>query len=219
MAVVGLATAAGFWLKSEMLGRHFDLRLTVFVCAFVSAVLSAAAILFSLRHHPAHSHSHKRALPCAGHTLPEFVQRPHLQALYMLYKPFLRCRRHHVLPFGRSVRGHVADAGRHVLITSSQKKTKAMISEILQDALFAAIAAIGFAAISRPPHRAYLYCAIIAAAGHSLRFWLMNATYGYGMHIVVATLIATFAIGLLAVFLSPVAHMPPRPASSRHSYP
>jgi len=48
MAVVGLATAAGFWLKSEMLGRHFDLRLTVFVCAFVSAVLSAAAILFSL---------------------------------------------------------------------------------------------------------------------------------------------------------------------------
>ncbi len=83
-----------------------------------------------------------------------------------------------------------------------------MISEILQDALFAAIAAIGFAAISRPPHRAYLYCAIIAAAGHSLRFWLMNATYGYGMHIVVATLIATFAIGLLAVFLSPVAHMP-----------
>jgi Uncharacterized conserved protein len=83
-----------------------------------------------------------------------------------------------------------------------------MISEILQDALFAAIAAIGFAAISRPPHRAYLYCAIIAAAGHSLRFWLMNATYGYGMHIVVATLIATFAIGVLAVFLSPVAHMP-----------
>ena len=48
MAVVGLATAAGFWLKSEMLGRHCDLRLTVFVCAFVSAVLSAAAILFSL---------------------------------------------------------------------------------------------------------------------------------------------------------------------------
>ncbi len=48
MTVVGLATAAGFWLKGEMLGRHCDLRLTVFVCAFVSAVLSAAAMLFSL---------------------------------------------------------------------------------------------------------------------------------------------------------------------------
>ena len=41
-----------------------------------------------------------------------------------------------------------------------------MIGEILQDALFAAIAAIGFAAISRPPRRAYLWCALIAAVGH-----------------------------------------------------
>ena len=48
MAVVGIATAAGFWLKGEMLERRCDLRLTVFVCAFVSAVLSAAAMLFSL---------------------------------------------------------------------------------------------------------------------------------------------------------------------------
>ena len=83
-----------------------------------------------------------------------------------------------------------------------------MIAEIFQDALFAAIAAIGFAAISRPPRRAYIYCAVIAAVGHSLRFWLMNGTYGCGMHIVTATLVATFVIGLLAVFLSPVARMP-----------
>ncbi|MDE6158474.1 MAG: threonine/serine exporter family protein [Muribaculaceae bacterium] len=52
MAVVGVATAAGYWLKGEMLGRHFDLRLTVFVCAFVSAVVSAAAMLFSLGNTP-----------------------------------------------------------------------------------------------------------------------------------------------------------------------
>ena len=50
-----------------------------------------------------------------------------------------------------------------------------MITEFLQDALFAAIAAIGFAAISDPPRKAYLYCATIAAAGHSVRFLLMHA--------------------------------------------
>ena len=49
-----------------------------------------------------------------------------------------------------------------------------MFSQFFQDALFAAIAAIGFAAISNPPKRAYLYCAIIAAIGHSTRFLLMS---------------------------------------------
>ena len=52
-----------------------------------------------------------------------------------------------------------------------------MVEKIFQDALFAAIAAIGFAAISRPPRRAYVYCALIAAVGHSLRF-----THGLSLH-------------------------------------
>lgn len=80
-----------------------------------------------------------------------------------------------------------------------------MTGEILQDALFAAIAAIGFAAISRPPRRAYLWCALIAAAGHSARFVLMNCC---DMHIAAASAIASFIVGMMAVFLSPVAKMP-----------
>ena len=82
-----------------------------------------------------------------------------------------------------------------------------MILQILQDALFAAIAAIGFAAISHPPKRAYLYCAFIAAAGHSLRYILMEESM-LGVHIVFATTIAAFVIGILAVLLSPVAKTP-----------
>lgn len=82
-----------------------------------------------------------------------------------------------------------------------------MILQILQDALFAAIAAIGFAAISHPPKRAYLYCASIAAAGHSLRYILMEESM-LGVHIVFATTIAAFVIGILAVLLSPVAKTP-----------
>ena len=82
-----------------------------------------------------------------------------------------------------------------------------MFLQILQDALFAAIAAIGFAAISRPPKRAYAYCALIAAVGHSLRFVLMNGQC-VGMNIMAATLIASFVVGTLAVFLSPVARTP-----------
>lgn len=81
-----------------------------------------------------------------------------------------------------------------------------MILQIIQDALFSAIAAIGFAAISKPPRRAYLFCAAIAAAGHSLRFILMSETFA--MHIVPATLIAASVIGVLAVFASPLSNIP-----------
>lgn len=81
-----------------------------------------------------------------------------------------------------------------------------MFIQILQDAFFSAIAAIGFAAISRPPRRAFLYCALIAAIGHSLRYILMNTDIG--MHIIPATFIAAFAIGLAAVFFSSLSKIP-----------
>lgn len=78
--------------------------------------------------------------------------------------------------------------------------------QIFQDALFAAIAAIGFAAISNPPHRAYPYCAFIAAAGHSLRYILINSTPE--VPIVPASLCAAFVIGCLAVLASSHAKFP-----------
>lgn len=78
--------------------------------------------------------------------------------------------------------------------------------QIFQDALFAAIAAIGFAAISRPPRRAYAWCALIAAAGHSLRFILMvSPPY---LHIIPASLTAAFVIGLLSVLVAAYARFP-----------
>lgn len=82
-----------------------------------------------------------------------------------------------------------------------------MLVQILQDALFAAIAAIGFSAISNPPRRAYLYCAMIAAVGHSIRFLLMQG-HGLQIQIIVASFIAAFIIGMLAVFLSPIIKTP-----------
>lgn len=81
-----------------------------------------------------------------------------------------------------------------------------MLLQILQDAFFSAIAAIGFAAISRPPRKAFLYCALIAAAGHSLRYVLMNSQLA--MHIIPATFIAALVIGTLAVVASPLSRIP-----------
>ena len=82
-----------------------------------------------------------------------------------------------------------------------------MLYHFLQDALFSAIAAIGFAAISNPPRRAYLICAFIAAAGHSTRFLLMQSNL-MALHIVIASTIAAFIIGILAVLFSPGTRVP-----------
>lgn len=106
-----------------------------------------------------------------------------------------------MLPFGRLVRGNVFNEYRNVLTF-----LKIMILQIFQDALFAAIAAIGFSAISRPPRRAYLWCALIAAAGHASRFVLSGPDVG--MHIIPASLLSSSIIGLLAVFISPHARIP-----------
>lgn len=78
---------------------------------------------------------------------------------------------------------------------------------ILSDAFFAAMAAIGFSSISRLPLRAYPYCAAIAALGHSPRYLLMMRP-APDLHIFWASLIASFFIGTLAVLLSPKAHTP-----------
>lgn len=69
------------------------------------------------------------------------------------------------------------------------------------------MAAIGFGAISRIPLRAYLWCGLIAAVGHASRFLLMNPDVGH-MHIIPATGIAGFIIGVLAVFAAPLAKTP-----------
>lgn len=53
MAVVFAATMAGYWLKTVMLGKGIDLRVTVIVCSFISAVLGASDTLFSLGATPA----------------------------------------------------------------------------------------------------------------------------------------------------------------------
>ena len=64
--------------------------------------------------------------------------------------------------------------------------------DILSDGFFAAVAGIGFGAISDPPLRAFKMIAILAALGHACRFCLM--TY-LGVDIATASLFAGLVIG------------------------
>lgn len=48
MAIVFVATLAGYFLKMLLLGRGVDIRLMAIICAFVSSVLGASGQLFGL---------------------------------------------------------------------------------------------------------------------------------------------------------------------------
>lgn len=70
--------------------------------------------------------------------------------------------------------------------------------DILFDGVFAAVAAIGFGAISDPPVRAFPYIALLAAVGHALRFCLMSYA---GIDIATASLCAAVVIGFGSLWL------------------
>jgi uncharacterized membrane protein YjjB (DUF3815 family) len=78
-------------------------------------------------------------------------------------------------------------------------------ADILLDGLFAAIAAIGFGAVSDPPMRAFPRIALLAAVGHALRFCLMNCA---GMDIATASLCAATAIGFGSLWLGKAIRCP-----------
>ena len=69
--------------------------------------------------------------------------------------------------------------------------------DLLSDGFFAAIAAIGFGAISDPPMRAFPVIALLAAVGHAFRFALMQA----GLDIASASLCASVVIGVGSLLL------------------
>ncbi len=71
-------------------------------------------------------------------------------------------------------------------------------ADILLDGLFAAIAAVGFGAISDPPMRAFPRIAILAAVGHAMRFCLMNYA---DVDIASSSLCAAFVIGMGSLWL------------------
>lgn len=76
---------------------------------------------------------------------------------------------------------------------------------LLTDALFAALAATGFAVISNPPKRAVAISALLSAVGHSFRYYLLNVL---DLDIASATFFASFLIGSMSFLFANLIHCP-----------
>lgn len=70
-----------------------------------------------------------------------------------------------------------------------------LVEQLLVDALFSAIAAMGFAVISNPPRRAVAASAILSAVGHSFRYYLLHVC---DLDIATATFLASLLIGVMS---------------------
>lgn len=76
--------------------------------------------------------------------------------------------------------------------------------EIIKDMILAAIAGMGFGAISNTSYNTYKYIAILAAVGHATRFLLMK----YGLDIASSSFIASILIGFGSVVFGKLSYSP-----------
>lgn len=80
-----------------------------------------------------------------------------------------------------------------------------IVLNIISDGFFAAVAGIGFGAISDPPLRAFKMIAILAAIGHACRYCLMNFA---GFDIATASLFGAILIGFGSMWLGKKIYCP-----------
>ncbi|HJH61107.1 MAG TPA: threonine/serine exporter family protein [Bacteroidetes bacterium] len=74
-----------------------------------------------------------------------------------------------------------------------------IIIDLLENSLFAGIAAIGFGSISNIPLKSFPGCALLAAIAHTSRLVLMQLC---GWNIIMASFVAAISIGLLSIPLA-----------------
>lgn len=80
-----------------------------------------------------------------------------------------------------------------------------IVIDILSDGFFAALAGIGFGAISDPPLRAFRFIALLSAIGHACRYCLMTFA---GMDISMGSLAGALLIGFGSIWLGKKVHCP-----------
>ena len=80
-----------------------------------------------------------------------------------------------------------------------------LIGLVAQDALWSALAAVGFAVLFNVPKRTLLGCALGGAIGHGTRTLLMNTV---GIDLEVATLIGSTVIGFLGLWFARIWQAP-----------
>ena len=205
MAIVFMATLAGFLVRQELTRRGVN-HLAVFaLCAFVSTMIGITDYLYF------HGGTEDVSL---GTSMLYLVPGVPLingvmdiidgHALDGIARLTNACLLIICIAVGLSATVVIFDVDP---TTFTKVVRPDVVKAAIADGLFAAVAGVGFAIISNPPRKALLVCALLACVGHGVRYFLMHNS-NLMLDQVTASTIAGFVIGLLAVPFAMRIHCP-----------
>jgi uncharacterized membrane protein YjjP (DUF1212 family) len=191
-----LAASVAMFVRQEMTHRYFNPFLIVVVTSFVATTIAAVGVLLKLGSQP------QIALAASVLLLVPGVP------LINSSKDLLQG--HMVTGLVRGVTGALVSLaialgiGLAITILPVTRLWTSFSTppNLFIDALWAAVAATGFAVLFNVPYRTLLGCAVCGALGHASRTFLLNSGLPGVGHIVMASLIGATVVGSIGYLLA-----------------
>lgn len=202
-----IAASTAMFVRQELTHQYFNPFMTTIVTAFVAGLVASTAAIFQLSEQP------QVALATAVLLLVPGV-------------PLINCaedlmKGHMVIGVIRGLNGALISvciaiglllamtltgAAPGEAITQAQTITDfgGVLGLLLTDALWSAIAALGFALLFNTPANLLPYCAVCGAMGHASRLLLMH----FGLSVEIATLFSATLVGFAAFYMARHAQAP-----------
>lgn len=186
--IVWLAGSVGMWLRQELAKRDLNLVFIPFAAALVSGTVGGLGVLLGWAGTPALCLVAPGMIIVPGVPLINGVQdliRNHVSVglARLVFGAMVTI----AIAFG--LYGAMVITGVRIPVDSPMTPLPVRV-----DALFSALAAVGYAALFGVPPRIAWACLVCGVASHALRTLLMHA----GVQMVAATLLGALAVGFLA---------------------
>ncbi|MCO5190694.1 MAG: threonine/serine exporter family protein [Anaerolineae bacterium] len=194
--VTWVAAAVAMFVRQEMTRRYFNQFLTVVVTAFVATMVAATGVLLDLGSQP--------QIALAASVLLLVPGVPLINASKDLLQG------HMVTGLVRGVTGALISLaialgiGLAITILPVTRLWTEFAAppNLFVDALWAAVAATGFAVLFNVPYRTLFGCAVCGALGHASRTFMLQSDLPAANHIVMASLIGATVVGSLGFLIA-----------------
>lgn len=200
--VTFVASAVGFLVRYTLTLRHFNQLLVVLATAAVAGSLASLGVRLGLGNQP--------TIALAASVLLLVPGVPLINSIEDLLEG------HMVTGMARGVTGALVSlsiaSGLAIAMNMWGVRdpwpTFSAPPSVGLDALWAAIAALGFALLFNVPPRLLAYCAAVGAMGHAVRFVLIHSGWAAVSNLPIASFIAAATVGLAGAYLAPRHRVP-----------
>ena len=205
IAIVFIATFVGFFVRQELLKRHWHILAVFTISSFISTMIGSTDYLFF--HGGTEDMSLGTSMLYLVPGVPiingvmDMIDHHVLNGIARLTKAFMLVV---CIAVGLTFTVILLDVNP---LTVTKVSYPNVLLAAVKDGLFATIAGLGFAVISNPPRKALLITAVLACVGHGIRYFLMHHE-SLMLDQVTASSIAGLSIGLLAIPAAMKIHYP-----------